>query len=137
MWVTPETGFNMDKHNFTMAFAIKDEITDVFKYDPSLVEWVVHIIEGDGTKSNVTQEVGVHKCNQSDWDKFFPPSNKSKRTFELYKNKEVMFCMDNVDKKGKMVNKNLFGNSATMANHHLEIVYKPCTPVQIENATEE
>ena len=38
--------FDILQSNFTLAFAVKDNLNDNFKYDRTKVEWIVHIYEG-------------------------------------------------------------------------------------------
>ena len=41
------------------------------------------------------------------------------------KNKNVMFCMDEVDLNGKIIDKKLYGDNVNEANRHIEIMYRP------------
>ena len=40
----------------------------------------------------------------------------------------MMFCMDDVDKNGKFINKKLFGTYEYGPHRHIEIIFKPCVP---------
>ena len=112
-----------------MAFAIRNYFNSEFKGNPALVDWVVHVYEGNGSSANLAQEVGVHKCNEDDWNKFHKPSTKSKLAYDDLKKKNQMFCMNEADVKGQPVNKKLFGESEYVANRFIEIMFKPCVPV--------
>ena len=63
--ITEQTAYDLKNSNFTLGFAVKDNLLDEYKYDDSLVEWVVHI------NDNV---IGVHKCHENDWKKFHKPN---------------------------------------------------------------
>ena len=54
-----------DVKDFHLGFTVKNYDTSDYKFDPSLVEWVVQINEGIGHQ--VSQEIGTHKCNEKDW----------------------------------------------------------------------
>ncbi len=51
--MTEETGFNLDKENFQIAFAMRNFLNKTdFKHDASLVEWEVEVWEFDLKKGD-------------------------------------------------------------------------------------
>jgi hypothetical protein len=68
--LTEETAFDLKTSNFTLGFAVKDYFKDEYKYDASLVEWVVHVYDKIGNHLEPTQVIGVHPCHENDWKKF-------------------------------------------------------------------
>ena len=47
-----------------LAFAVRNFVTKEALDDPSKVEWLVGIYEGDGLTEKMTHQIGVHKCNK-------------------------------------------------------------------------
>jgi hypothetical protein len=43
------SAINLDKHNFHIAFAVRDYKSNEYKNDPSKVTWRVDVFEGDGS----------------------------------------------------------------------------------------
>ena len=73
-------------------------------------------------------------CSEMDWLKFYEPMKGSK--FNELKEKKQMFCMNEVDLDGKLLNLNLFGNNVNEPNRHIEIIYRPCKPRGMNFANE-
>ena len=67
----------MDKYGFHIAFQVEslsggDWVRKVV-HDPEHVEFVVYISElNENGKSNLTS-IGVHKCTETDYAKFYSP----------------------------------------------------------------
>ena len=111
-----------------LAFGMRDYNTDKFKEDPKRIKWEVHIYEGDGKTDTLAQVALAHKCTELEWKKFYTPARKSKSRMEILKSRDVMFCMNTNDQKGKPVNINLFEPSDTAPHRHIEFMVKPCIP---------
>ena len=43
--------FKMDEEQFAIAFAVNDIATGKYMYDSALVDWEIHIYEGEGGNS--------------------------------------------------------------------------------------
>ena len=88
----------------------------------------------------MTQEIGVHKCSEKDYEKFYPVSIGSKIKIDSFKKQNAFNCLDDLDIHGQRINKKLFGHTDNMANRNLVITFRPCIPVQLtpenENQTE-
>ena len=85
----------------------RDGVTGKVKHAEKHVEWYGAIFENDGTKDSLTQKIGVHKCTEEDFAKFYRMSDKSKKMFDTYRNE--LFCLDNLDINGAPINKKLYG----------------------------
>ena len=64
-----------------------------------MVRWFVRTVEATSLKyfSSSTLEIGVHKCNESDWKKFFPAREDKKKRIEYLKEQKSLFCLDEID----------------------------------------
>ena len=103
---------------------VRDGNTGEVKDDEKHVEWYGAIFENDGTKETLMQKIGVHKCTNEDYAKFSPTADQSKKMFERYRNE--LYCLNNLDTKGRPINKKLFGSSDVMINRTFVLVFSPC-----------
>ena len=55
--------------------------------DSNMVRWFVRIVEASSLDyfNSSSLEVGVHKCNESDWKKFFNAKPDKKKRIEKLK----------------------------------------------------
>jgi hypothetical protein len=68
----------LDDVSMLGAFEVTDFYSGETKDDPSLVEWKAQIIESTGLpESEVRYPIGVHKCEDEDWDSFYPASRSA------------------------------------------------------------
>ena len=63
--------FNLNDEGFRFAFTIEGYADKKIKDDPAYVKYIVRVT---GSKDGVGYEklVPYHKCNESDWDNFYP-----------------------------------------------------------------
>ena len=48
----------------------------------------------------MTQEIGVHKCTEKDYEKFYPMSIGSKIKIDSFKKQNAFNCLDDLDIHG-------------------------------------
>lgn len=78
--------------------------------------------------------MGVHRCTEKDYKKFYEPSKNSKPRIKDFKDKNAWWCMDEYEEKdGKKLplNRQLFGSGDAQPNRSLGVVFVPCIPDQI------
>ena len=73
----------------------------------------------------------MHKCTKSDWAKFYKPATKYKSRFNDLKKRHVMYCPNDKDTKGIVVDKNLYGPDDSGEHLHIELDLQPCKPIQL------
>ena len=86
------------------------------------------IIEGDGNIGEVITYLEYHKCDNKDWEKFYPPSKKTLARFEKMKNEGYMNCLTGFDTDGNEIDFDLYGENETTPHRRLEFFYGPCEP---------
>jgi hypothetical protein len=92
-----------------LAFTVRDFITRTPLSDPSKVEWLVAIIEGNGVSERITQRIGVHKCTNEDYKKFYKTERKSVNLVKALKDTNGLFCINPLDVNGNSYNLKLWG----------------------------
>ena len=66
--------YNTDKRSFKFAFAMRNYLTREIKHDTNMVEWEVLVYKGTGQDHEHKEfQIGVHKCNASDYENFYAP----------------------------------------------------------------
>jgi hypothetical protein len=112
-----------------MAFAMRNYNTGEILHNHTMVNYEVHVYYGHGNNSDtVEHEVGVHVCNDTDYDRFYGPSATYTPRYDLLKDLNAWMCMDEFDKKGVKVNMTLFGPDENTEHRRFEVIYKPCKP---------
>ena len=75
----------MDDFGFQVAFKVetinKDESRSIV-HDPDMVDYAIVFDQTDKDGTNTPTEVGHHKCNISDYEKFSPPKKGQKSLSE-------------------------------------------------------
>ena len=62
---------NIERDNLSIAFGVERYFNGTALDDADFVEWVVSIEEKVGLKET-SRPVNFHKCNDSDFDNFYP-----------------------------------------------------------------
>ena len=116
---TTEAGsFDMAERGMFFAFGVRDYVNDVYKDEttkkdmkgktvkdmPEYVEWHAKVGEGDGDKAKMAHDVKMRKCTPEDWKKFYTPSKKDIKKFNKLKSRDVMWCLEDKDVEGNVVN---------------------------------
>ena len=67
--------------------------------DKDMVRWYVRIVEASSLNyfSSQSFEVGVHKCDEKDWKKFFKARGDKKERIEKLKESKSLFCINEAD----------------------------------------
>jgi hypothetical protein len=131
-------GLKMTDHGsrFKVAFAVKGAESDEFLDNKYYVEWKAMIFEGsyNQSKQAIKRNVGVHKCLESDYQQFYPLSNKNEVDIaELESLKPHLWCLDDKDEQGQILNhQSFYGPIDTTSHRRLDIMYQPCIPRQID-----
>ena len=73
--------------SFQVAFQVNDFVTKKAYDDSNMVRWFVRIVDASSLDyfNSSSLEVGVHKCNESDWKKFFKAKPDKKKRIEKLK----------------------------------------------------
>jgi hypothetical protein len=91
---------DLGTEQFMMAFGVKGVYNNRNVDDPNYVKWVVEIIEADGNMKENRIDLGYHRCEEEEYERFYPPNQSSLKRFEGLKKEMTMFCLDrNVDLK--------------------------------------
>jgi len=91
-------------------------------------------MDADGHSYN--QSVGVHHCNEADYEKFYPSVRDQHLLISKLKEENAFYCLDDKDTDGKPLETLLFGKSDIVMHHRLDIIFTPCVPEQLTKANE-
>jgi len=94
---TEVEAIDLDQNKFFFAFNVRDYLTDEYKESTKYVNWSVKVIEGDGNKSIVTHTIKTRTCTPADWKKFYTPSKKDQKKFDILQERNVMRCLEDLD----------------------------------------
>ena len=78
-------GMNLHEEKLKIAFLVTDYSSNQEKSDPNFVSWEVNIVESDGNMHEIKSPIGIHKCNSTDVNEFYPSTIKSKNRWHLIK----------------------------------------------------
>ena len=113
--------------DFFFAFSVQHTTTKKVLYDESLVRFMGLVSEGDGKEQYVNPiEVGVHKCNATDFINLKKPTQGSEYMIERMKNDSSLFCFDELDINGNAINSSLYGRDDNSEHRRIELIYMPC-----------
>ena len=76
--------------------------------------------------TSVNQRVDLHKCNEDDYDMFYPPARHHDE-IEFYKENKSFYCMNDFDTNGEPTNLNLY-NSEWSNGRYISVRFDPCYP---------
>ena len=80
-----------------MAFAVTDYYSGDPKEDTQYVEWKATLQNLDNhVKSNAT-DLTIQRCNEADYENFFPIAQDSKNLLESMKSKNAFYCIKEFD----------------------------------------
>ena len=82
----------------------------------------------NGTNEWLEAEIGVHKCTEKDWSKFYQPSQNNKHKMGELKHLQVMMCMDERDSNNQTFKKYLWGKDENSPHQRLEFMMVACKP---------
>jgi len=51
---------------------------------------------------------GLHPCTDQDYQKFYPRAYSADKTFEHFKKKKAMMCLNDLDYEGQKISKNIY-----------------------------
>jgi hypothetical protein len=112
------------------AFQVTDFYSGIAKDNLDLVVWDAKIVSSDGLPENEVEiPLGVHPCDDSDWDRFYPTSYSSDEAFQKMKTTEGAWCFDTQDADGNMINLSIYGQSESESHRRLDLSFRPCNPV--------
>jgi hypothetical protein len=63
--------FDLVDEQAKIAFTVTDYFSLEEKGSEDYVEWEAYMIQSDGIQDNQFTKVGVHRCNQEDYDQFY------------------------------------------------------------------
>jgi len=87
------------------------------------------MIENDGNEDLDVQELELHICTKEDFTNFYPPSKGTVDKFEILKNEESMYCINQEDANGDPIDLNIWGKNEVEHHRRLDISFMPCKPV--------
>jgi len=70
------------------------------------------------------KEIPLHRCNDADYENFYPMNDRGTHTFEYLKKQGAFLCMSNTDINGKPYSKKIFGSSDLHEYRSIEIQFK-------------
>ena len=119
---------NLNDVGFRVAFSVRGYRKKELKDDPRYVKYLVRMF-GKREGKDFERILPYHKCEESDWDKFPPPSNAHIDTFTQIKGGEQdgMYCLDWEDDKAEDMLIN--GHSKNDEYQRLDIILVPCNYV--------
>ena len=110
---TPETALDASQFNFKIAFSAQNynNPREEDYTSKSLFDWRVEFYEGDGFRTiGENSIVGIHKCEETDWQEFYDPYEIEAETIENFQENSSFWCMDKIDTSGKEIDWNLYGS---------------------------
>jgi len=133
-YLTPQDTLSLSK--FAFAFYVEDYTTNEPKDDLSFIEFYGMIVERADNNTLLHQKIGVHRCNESDYEKFHPPEKDQLHKIEDLKASRTLLCLDEQGVTGNYYNRSLFGKDDIVVHRRLDIMFTPCVPEQLtkENA---
>ena len=93
-----------------------------------MVFWDVSIVKAGGNIDEEKVHIGVHKCNDTDWERFYDVTTESEKRFNRIKDNESAFCLDEYDGQGNKNDFRIWGETEAMPHHRLDINFRPCIP---------
>jgi hypothetical protein len=91
------------------------------------VEWAPYITEVKNDQRTLTP-LGFHRCNEHDYDNFYPVAKSDVETLKEYKKKGLL-CLDKTDKFGDPLDFRLFKSGDWGSTYRdLTLLYRPCIP---------
>ena len=76
----------MLKHELKIAFLVTDFFSHDEKSNPDYFKWDVKVVKADGNSDKDKTEIGIHRCNDEDWEQFDTPNTRSISRYEAIKN---------------------------------------------------
>jgi hypothetical protein len=103
--------------------------------------WEARVISSkDGEKSTIEQYIDLHKCTDDEFKspemggKFHEPASKDRVKIKSLIRKRAMWCLNDLDREGRKINKNLFGPDDGKPHRRIDLIFKPCTPIHPNDA---
>lgn len=72
----------------------------------------------------------MHKCTEEDFSEFHEVDKSSQITFELKKNKNMFYCINETDQFNNPVNMTVHGSWNSGMTRALSVNIRPCIPKQ-------
>ena len=89
---------NFEEQGLRFAFGIEGAIDKALKDDHRYVKWLVRALYKVSENERAERIIPFHRCTESDFDVFSPPSADSAPLFEAYKSNvssdRGLFCFD-------------------------------------------
>ena len=79
------------------------------------------------------QEFAMHKCNDSDFEKFYAPAKTIYKTITSLREKEYFWCLDTNDFDGKPLNSRLFGRETMDSYRYIDFRFVHCLPQEMND----
>ena len=119
----------MNDEGFRFAFSAEGYLDNEVKDDPAYVKLIVRS-RGRKEEVNYERHIPYHKCNESDWEQFAPPSTGDADSWKRIKDdpKRGFFCLDWDDNDPFTIN----GNENNVNYSRLEFILVPCNYVHAE-----
>ena len=78
----PLDTLDVKNENLMIAFAVRDFQTKKALESPAHLQWYAHVFKGNGNKDWIDQDIPIRKCNDEDYDKFYPRKRATKKLFD-------------------------------------------------------
>ena len=83
-----------------IAFQVNDFLSLQQKDNEQFVRWEAFIIENNGVSDYQRTEIGVHRCQNEDFNKFYDVSSASESRVNYLKKEGSLWCLDTHDEAG-------------------------------------
>ena len=112
--------FRPHETNFRMAVALQDFVTTESKSDPRYVKWASFFYTAkDGIWT--TRSIPIYRCQEADYEQFYPPELNSVQRVETLKKENELFCIDFLEADIEM-----WGTMGSGTYSSFEFVLFPC-----------
>jgi hypothetical protein len=76
----------------------------------------------------------MHRCDEKDYELFFPPAKTINKTISELKEKKAFMCINPTDTEGRPPSKKLFGKETMDSYRYYAIKFMPCIPAQLNSS---
>ena len=70
---------------FMIAFGVRNVYGKTNIDSQDFVKWSVDMVEADGNNTEKRIPLGFHKCGENEFQRFYPPNEKSKKRIDSLK----------------------------------------------------
>jgi hypothetical protein len=87
------------------------------------------MVLSDGLVNEIAYDLPVHRCNEIDFELFYPPTRSAKNKYESMRDNGSSWCFDTKDADGNDIDLTVYGSGETEPHRRLDLSFMPCVPV--------